>query len=257
MSIVDTNALPLKERLPGWKEHSFSTESMTFGHYDFSAGSKIHEHCHSNEEVWTVIEGELLVTVGGDAILAKPGLVAVVPPYMAHSVRAVTDGKAIVADSPVRIDSSGGLRAVVKIEFNTPVALAEIQNGGALRVPYTLWNWGKTRATVKQFRIECKIAKTLPAPTATEIASGDLPTVCEVGAGERHAGSIAHPGLSAQVRDDVLRGESILFLRGAILYDDGFGSRQYSSFCRVYDSRAFDGKGGFVDPEQPGHNYGS
>ncbi|MDO8434582.1 MAG: hypothetical protein Q7S58_19470 [Candidatus Binatus sp.] len=48
-----------------------------------------------------------------------------------------------------------------------------------------------------------------------------------------------------------------MYVRGSILYDDGFGSRQYSSFCRVHSSTAFDGKGGFVDPEKPGYNYGS
>src|SRR5882757_6380328 len=169
MPTVDTTALPLKERLPGWREHSFSSESMTFGHYDFLAGSKIHEHCHSNEEVWTVIEGELQVTVGGDAIVAKPGVVAIVPPYTAHSVTALSDGKAIVADSPVRIDPSGGQRAIVKIEFDQPVALSECREGAQLEIPFKLWNWGKTRAAIKQFRIQSNIAKTLPTPTPTEI----------------------------------------------------------------------------------------
>ena len=53
---------------------------MTFAHFTFSAGAAIHEHCHSNEEVWTVLEGELQVTVGGETLVATPGMVAIVPP---------------------------------------------------------------------------------------------------------------------------------------------------------------------------------
>jgi len=59
MPFIDTSRLPVGERLPGWKGRSFNTETMTFAHYEFAAGSRIHEHCHSNEEVWTVIQGEL------------------------------------------------------------------------------------------------------------------------------------------------------------------------------------------------------
>ena len=60
--------------MPGWKDRTFSTERMTFAHYTFTAGATIHEHCHSNEEVWTVLEGELQVTVGGETLVdARPG----------------------------------------------------------------------------------------------------------------------------------------------------------------------------------------
>ena len=53
---------------------------MTFAHYEFDAGSTIHEHHHEQEEVWNVIEGELEVTVDGVAQVAGPGMVAIVPP---------------------------------------------------------------------------------------------------------------------------------------------------------------------------------
>ena len=49
-----------------------------------------------------MIEGELEVTVGGETRVAGPGMVAIVPAGVAHSVRALTDGKAIVVDWPVR-----------------------------------------------------------------------------------------------------------------------------------------------------------
>jgi quercetin dioxygenase-like cupin family protein len=75
---------------------------MTFAHYEFDAGSSIHEHHHEQEEVWNVVEGALEVTIDGMAQVAKAGMAAIVPPHARHSVRALTDGKAIIVDHPLR-----------------------------------------------------------------------------------------------------------------------------------------------------------
>jgi quercetin dioxygenase-like cupin family protein len=77
---------------------------MTFAHYNFARGSTIHEHFHPEEEVYEVIEGELEVTIDGMAQVAREGVVAIVPPNARHSVKAVTDGKAIIVDHPARRD---------------------------------------------------------------------------------------------------------------------------------------------------------
>jgi len=102
MPFVDTNGLKVVERLPGWKGRYFHTRNMTFAHYEFSAGSKIHEHLHPEEEVYEVIEGELELTIDGKTEIAKPGIVGIVPGNSRHSVRALTDGRLIVVDYPVR-----------------------------------------------------------------------------------------------------------------------------------------------------------
>jgi len=68
----------------------------------FKRGSSIHEHFHPQEEVYEVIEGELEVTIDGQTQIAKPGVVAVVPPNARHSVKALTDGRAIIVDHPAR-----------------------------------------------------------------------------------------------------------------------------------------------------------
>src|SRR4029077_1405903 len=51
-----------------------------------------------------VLEGELEVTVAGETRTAGPGCVAIVPGDTPHSVRALTSGKAVVANHPVRHD---------------------------------------------------------------------------------------------------------------------------------------------------------
>jgi quercetin dioxygenase-like cupin family protein len=107
MSIVDTSELKVTERLPGWRARIFNSANMTFAHYEFDAGASIHEHHHPQEEVWNVIEGELEVTIDGVAQVAGPGVVAIAAPNAHHSVRALTAGRAIVVDHPLRWEMGG------------------------------------------------------------------------------------------------------------------------------------------------------
>jgi unsaturated pyranuronate lyase len=102
MPLVDTSNLKIVERLPGWKGRYFHSVNMTFAHYDFARGASIHEHFHPQEEVYEVIEGELELTIDGVAHIARPGLVAIIPSGVRHSVKALTDGRAIIVDYPAR-----------------------------------------------------------------------------------------------------------------------------------------------------------
>src|ERR1700691_573887 len=104
MPFIDTSTLDVIERLPGWHGRYFHSPSMTFAHYDFVRGSSIHEHSHPQEEVYEVIEGELEMTVDGVTQVARAGLVAIVPANVRHSVKALTDGRAIIVDYPLRRD---------------------------------------------------------------------------------------------------------------------------------------------------------
>ena len=104
MPFVDIRSLNVIERLPGWYGRYFHSSNMTFAHYDFKQGASIHQHFHPQEEVYEVIEGELEVTIDGVAQIARPGTVAIVPANAQHSVRAITDGRAIIVDYPLRRD---------------------------------------------------------------------------------------------------------------------------------------------------------
>ena len=75
---------------------------MTFAHYEFTRGASIHEHFHPQEEVYEVIEGEVEVTIDGEAQVVRPGVVAIIPSNVRHSVKALTDGRAIIIDYPQR-----------------------------------------------------------------------------------------------------------------------------------------------------------
>jgi unsaturated pyranuronate lyase len=103
MPFVDINTLRVVER-PGWYGRYFHSASMTFAHYDFVQGSTIHEHFHPQEEVYEVIDGELEITIEGVIEIARAGMVAIVPSNVRHSVKALTDGRAIIVDYPLRGD---------------------------------------------------------------------------------------------------------------------------------------------------------
>ena len=104
MPFIDTCTLEVIERLPGWYGRYFHSPSMTFAHYEFKRGASIHEHFHPQEEVYEVIEGELEVTIDGVTQVARAGLVAIVPGNVRHSVHALTNGRAIIVDYPLRKD---------------------------------------------------------------------------------------------------------------------------------------------------------
>lgn len=102
MPLIDVSKLKVTERLPGWYGRYFDSENMTIAHYDFKSGAAIHEHFHPQEEVYEVIEGELELTIDGVVEVARPGFVAIVPSNARHSAKALTDGRAIIVDYPLR-----------------------------------------------------------------------------------------------------------------------------------------------------------
>lgn len=102
MTFIQIDSLPTVERLPGWRGRYFDSANMSFAHYEFDAGASIHEHFHPQEEVYEVIEGELELTIDGVTERLVPGHIGIVPGNVPHRVRAITCGKLIVVDYPVR-----------------------------------------------------------------------------------------------------------------------------------------------------------
>ena len=85
----------------------------------------------------------------------------------------------------------------------------------------------------------------------------ELTTHCALEADESNTGTISHSEFTPADLEQLRKGDCVFYVKGVVFYDDDFGSRQHSTFCRVYNSRAFDGSGGFVAPEKPGYNYGT
>ena len=52
--------------------------------------------------MYEVIEGELELIIDGESRIVRPGVVGIVPSNVRHSVKALTNGRAIIVDHPVR-----------------------------------------------------------------------------------------------------------------------------------------------------------
>ena len=76
---------------------------MTFSHYDIADDAvPLHEHHHEQEEVWHIVEGELVITIDGLEQRLVAGCAAVIPPNTPHSATPVGRCRAVIADFPLR-----------------------------------------------------------------------------------------------------------------------------------------------------------
>ena len=90
--------VPADEALPGVVRQSVSGESFTVVRYTYQPGSVFPEHSHSEEQLTIVHSGEIEFTVGGETVLLKEGMLAVIPPGVPHGAR-VIGYVAVVSDN--------------------------------------------------------------------------------------------------------------------------------------------------------------
>jgi quercetin dioxygenase-like cupin family protein len=104
MAFLKVEEIPKKEMLPGCRARFIHSDSMTFSHWYLDADAVIPLHSHHHEQVTTLIEGELELTIGGETELLQPGSVGIIPSNAQHSARAKTDCYVIDVFYPVRED---------------------------------------------------------------------------------------------------------------------------------------------------------
>ena len=108
MAFVDPAGMLRSAPLRGWSGRFFHSDNMTFGHWEIAEGAAdLHAHDHPQEEVWNVVEGEVVLVVGEHERRLGPGDAAIIPPHTTHSAKPVGACRAIVVDHPVRPDLPG------------------------------------------------------------------------------------------------------------------------------------------------------
>jgi len=104
MPFVNLSTIPEKEIIPGYRVRFVHCDSMTMAYWSIDTGAALPEHSHPHEQVATLTEGEYELSVGDKTKVLRPGDVAVIPPNVPHSGRALSDCCMIDAFHPVRED---------------------------------------------------------------------------------------------------------------------------------------------------------
>lgn len=80
------------------------SERMTMTFVRIEAGKRLPEHSHPNEQITTVLEGSLELTIGEETVVVRSGEVVVIPPDVLHSGKALTECRVIDVFAPYRED---------------------------------------------------------------------------------------------------------------------------------------------------------
>lgn len=79
--------IPFVELSPGLRFRPVFGRSLLFNYVYFDPHTQAPVHNHPEEQMGTVLEGELEFEVAGEKRLMRPGDVWVIPPYVPHGAR--------------------------------------------------------------------------------------------------------------------------------------------------------------------------
>jgi quercetin dioxygenase-like cupin family protein len=95
------------EVIPGFTARFIHTSAMTLGYWEVKQGAVLPNHSHLHEQVTQVEEGQFELTIDGVTRTYTKGMVAVIPPHVEHSGKALTDCRLFDIFQPVREDYKG------------------------------------------------------------------------------------------------------------------------------------------------------
>ena len=104
MTFLAQTDLARKEPMPGFVGLFAHGVTMTVVQWTIAAGAELPEHAHPHEQVSQILEGEFELTIDGRTERLGTGSLAIVPPNVTHSGRAVTACRIIDVFHPVRDD---------------------------------------------------------------------------------------------------------------------------------------------------------
>lgn len=102
---MDAAAVPQRELAPGARSRLVPGRRAMISLLEFAPEARIPSHSHPHEQLGMVLEGALLLTIGGETRRLGQGDAYVVPGGVEHEA-AACDGPALVVDvfSPPRAD---------------------------------------------------------------------------------------------------------------------------------------------------------
>lgn len=104
MPLVDLEELQGREIFDGCSAKFVHGETMTHSWVSIKAGQPLPEHSHPHEQIVSVLEGELELTVDGIPYRLTRGKVFVLPGGTPHYALSITDCLVLDSFHPVRED---------------------------------------------------------------------------------------------------------------------------------------------------------
>jgi quercetin dioxygenase-like cupin family protein len=104
MPFIDSSDLPALKLAEGVTARVIHTGHNSLTTVTFVAGAAVAEHSHPHEQVTTVFEGKLELTVAGETVVLERGQAMILPPHVPHSATALTDCLVMDVFHPVRED---------------------------------------------------------------------------------------------------------------------------------------------------------
>lgn len=104
MSFFNIKDLPKKEVKKGIRMCSTFLENVMLTYFEFEPNTEIPSHKHHHEQITFILDGEMEFKLEEKTKILRAGEGVTVPPNKEHSVRALSQVKAVDAWNPIRED---------------------------------------------------------------------------------------------------------------------------------------------------------
>jgi quercetin dioxygenase-like cupin family protein len=101
---LNISELKTTELIKGFHGKFVHAKNFTVAFWEIDKDSILPKHAHIHEQTTQVIEGNLELTIGTKTKILKAGEIAVIPPNVTHSGKALTNCKVTDTFCPVRED---------------------------------------------------------------------------------------------------------------------------------------------------------
>ena len=104
MPFVQLTDITQKEVMDGFRARFIHTENITVAYWEIQAGAEIPMHTHVHEMMVNVLEGQLELTLDNEVKILEYGTIAVIPSYVPHKAKGITNCRVLDIFYPVRED---------------------------------------------------------------------------------------------------------------------------------------------------------